>query len=121
MVFDDTCRDHVCFGVIHDCEDSTSRFAVNRYTSQVVAPGSVEDIEIAQSNLHGDMMDLFAYLDPGTGTVIVQAILGGTAGVVVLFKTMGSRFSRKNKSDNTAADAEATDADDQNVPSSNTD
>jgi len=39
----------------------------------------------------------FAYLDPGTGTIIVQAILGGTAGVAVLMKTTRGRFSRKKK------------------------
>jgi hypothetical protein len=39
----------------------------------------------------------FAYLDPGTGTLIVQALLGGTAGVAVLFKTKRSRLARKNK------------------------
>ena len=48
----------------------------------------------------------FAYLDPGTGTLIVQALLGGTAGVAVLFKTKRSRAARKNS----AAEAEqATD------------
>jgi hypothetical protein len=46
----------------------------------------------------------FAYLDPGTGTLIVQAILGGTAGVAVLFKTKRSRLARKNR----ATDAEQT-------------
>ena len=39
----------------------------------------------------------FSYLDPGTGTLIVQALLGGTAGVVVLFKTKRSRLATKNK------------------------
>ncbi len=38
-----------------------------------------------------------AYLDPGTGTLIVQALLGGTAGVAVLFKTKRSRLARKQK------------------------
>jgi len=48
----------------------------------------------------------FAYLDPGTGTLIVQALLGGTAGVAVLFKTKRSRATRKGS----AAEAEqATD------------
>jgi len=56
----------------------------------------------------------FAYLDPGTGTIIVQAILGGTAGVAVLMKTTRGRFSRKKKgkaieeqTDGTAGTAEA--------------
>jgi hypothetical protein len=42
-------------------------------------------------------MTLFAYLDPGSSTLIIQAVLGGAAGVAVLFKTMGNKFSRKNK------------------------
>ena len=45
----------------------------------------------------GFSMIHFAYLDPGTGTLIVQALLGGTAGVAVLFKTKRSRLARKNK------------------------
>ena len=48
-------------------------------------------------------MSVFAYLDPGTGTLIVQAILGGTAGVAVLFKTMGGKFRRKKDSEEPAA------------------
>lgn len=51
----------------------------------------------------------FAYLDPGTGTLIVQALLGGTAGVAVLFKTKRSRLAKKNK----PADAEQVSAQDE--------
>lgn len=40
-------------------------------------------------------MTHFAYLDPGTGTLIVQALLGGTAGVAVLFKTKRSRMAKR--------------------------
>ena len=47
-------------------------------------------------------MNLFAYLDPGSSTLIIQAVLGGAAGAAVLFKTMGSKFSRKNKSEEVA-------------------
>jgi hypothetical protein len=35
---------------------------------------------------------MFAYLDPGTGTVILQALVGGTAGLIVMFKMGGRRF-----------------------------
>ncbi len=42
-------------------------------------------------------MIFFGYLDPGTGTIIMQALLGGAAGVAVLFKTMGHRFTRWKK------------------------
>src|SRR5665811_2431295 len=47
--------------------------------------------------VRGFSMIHFAYLDPGTGTLIVQALLGGTAGLAVLFKTKRSRVARKNK------------------------
>ena len=49
-------------------------------------------------------MTHFAYLDPGTGTLIVQALLGGTAGVAVLFKTKRSRLARKKSSVETDQD-----------------
>lgn len=47
-------------------------------------------------------MKLLAYLDPGSSTLIIQAVLGGAAGAAVLFKTMGNKFSRKNKSEEVA-------------------
>lgn len=47
--------------------------------------------------VRGLSMIHFAYLDPGTGTLIVQALLGGTAGVAVLFKTKRSRLAKKSK------------------------
>jgi hypothetical protein len=47
-------------------------------------------------------MNLFAYLDPGSSTLIIQAVLGGTAGAAVLFKTMGNKFKRKNKAEDDA-------------------
>lgn len=65
-------------------------------------------------------MKLLAYLDPGTGTLIVQAVLGGAAGVAVLFKTMGNKFKRNNPE----GEAEATAADDageSTVPTSGAD
>lgn len=43
-------------------------------------------------------MKFLAYLDPGSSTLIIQAVLGGAAGAAVLFKTMGKKFSRKSKS-----------------------
>lgn len=33
-----------------------------------------------------------AYLDPGTGSVILQALVGGVAGIVVVAKMGGRRF-----------------------------
>jgi hypothetical protein len=36
---------------------------------------------------------IFGYLDPGTGSLILQALLGGIAGLAVAFKAWKSRFS----------------------------
>ncbi len=35
---------------------------------------------------------VFAYLDPGTGSVILQALLGGVAGLILTMKLFGRRF-----------------------------
>lgn len=45
-----------------------------------------------------DFMTL-AYLDPGTGSLIMQAILGGLAGAAVFFRAGRQRFFGKKKSD----------------------
>ena len=34
----------------------------------------------------------FAYLDPGSGSMLLQIILGGVAGLVVVFKLYWGRF-----------------------------
>jgi hypothetical protein len=39
-----------------------------------------------------------AYLDAGTGSLIVQTVLGGAAGLAVLFKTSGRRLFKRNAS-----------------------
>jgi hypothetical protein len=36
-------------------------------------------------------MSLLAYLDPGTGSMLLQALLGGAAGVAVAVKLFGRR------------------------------
>jgi hypothetical protein len=61
-------------------------------------------------------MRFFAYLDPGTGTIIVQAVLGGVAGVAVLFKTVGGKFRRKGKVDETIESTGITETDDEPSP-----
>jgi hypothetical protein len=38
---------------------------------------------------------IFAYIDPGTGSLLLQAILGGIAGLAVFFKTTGRRLFRR--------------------------
>ncbi len=61
-------------------------------------------------------MTHFAYLDPGTGTLIVQALLGGTAGVAVLFKTKRSRLAKKKKAVEAPVDAAGSEADESTGP-----
>ena len=46
------------------------------------------------------MIDVFAYLDPGSGSVILQALVGGVAAVAVTAKLWWRRFTglfRRNK------------------------
>lgn len=38
---------------------------------------------------------LFAYLDAGSGSLILQAILGGAAGIAVAFKAWKARLAGK--------------------------
>lgn len=46
---------------------------------------------------------IFAYLDPGSGSLILQAVLGGVAGIGVAAKAMRNRWKARG------ADAEDTD------------
>ncbi len=52
-----------------------------------------------------------AYLDPGTGAIIIQVLVGGVAGFFVFMKYQGSRikgwFSRGEKPNEAEADADA--------------
>ena len=40
---------------------------------------------------------VFAYIDPGTGSILLQTLLGGVAGLVVFFKTTGRRLFRRQR------------------------
>ena len=50
---------------------------------------------------------IFAYLDAGSGSLLLQAILGGIAGIVIAAKAWKARFFRGK---NPAAKGEAEDA-----------
>ena len=39
---------------------------------------------------------IFAYLDPGSGSLILQAVLGGAAGIGVAAKAMRNRWKNRN-------------------------
>lgn len=44
-------------------------------------------------------MKLIAYLDPGTGSFIAQALIGGAAGVAILVKTKGRRILKRRNAE----------------------
>jgi len=50
---------------------------------------------------------ILGYLDAGTGSLILQTVLGGAAGLIVFFKTSGRRlFQRNSKTEHPAAAGE---------------
>jgi hypothetical protein len=53
-------------------------------------------------------MSLFAYLDAGSGSLILQAILGGLAGIAVAFKAWKARMVGRKAVENAEANAEDT-------------
>lgn len=44
------------------------------------------------NGFEGKMMTLLAYLDPGTGSLLLQAIVGGSAGLIVFFRYVWSTY-----------------------------
>ncbi|MGH3650793.1 MAG: hypothetical protein ACRDU9_08805 [Acidimicrobiia bacterium] len=49
---------------------------------------------------------IFGYLDAGSGSLILQAILGGAAGILVAFKAWRARLMGKRAGVDTEADTE---------------
>ena len=41
---------------------------------------------------------MIAYLDPGTGSIVLQVIVGGIAGIAVFFKLLGHKLMFWKKS-----------------------
>lgn len=52
---------------------------------------------------------IFAYLDPGSGSLILQAVLGGVAGLGVAAKAMRNRWRARSAGDTPDEAAEQTD------------
>lgn len=50
---------------------------------------------------------IFGYLDPGTGSLILQALLGGAAGLAIAFKAWKSKFSLARQRSKDEPDGEA--------------
>lgn len=61
---------------------------------------------------------IFAYLDPGSGSLILQAVLGGAAGIGVAAKAMRRRWQTRNidLDDADAASDPSVEADDAAEP-----
>ena len=55
---------------------------------------------------------MIAYLDPGTGSIVLQVVVGGFAGLAVFFKMFGRKlmFWQKSGTELTAGDAATPDA-----------
>ena len=50
---------------------------------------------------------IFAYLDPGSGSLLLQALLGGIAGIAVAFKAWRMRLAarvRRSEKEGVASD-----------------
>ena len=54
---------------------------------------------------------IFAYLDAGSGSLILQAILGGAAGILVAFKAWKARLMGKEAIAEASAESVDTDTD----------
>lgn len=50
----------------------------------------------------------FGYLEPGSGSLILQALLGGIAGIVVFGRAWKARLLGKKSDSATKADAESS-------------
>lgn len=49
---------------------------------------------------------IFGYLDAGSGSLILQAILGGAAGILVAFRAWKARVMGKSAASSDATDVE---------------
>jgi hypothetical protein len=64
---------------------------VVRRRFMAIRAGSVVAIFLLVSHFHGPVE---AYLDPGTGSIVLQAVLGGVVGVLTLLKMYWHRVKR---------------------------
>lgn len=53
---------------------------------------------------------IFGYLDAGSGSLILQAILGGAAGLLVAFKAWKARMMGKRAIDETQTETSTTES-----------
>ena len=57
-------------------------------------------------------LEVWAYLDPGTGSMILQLLLGGIAGAVIVLKLYWQRFLTLFKGN--SSDSKPSESDDEN-------
>lgn len=50
-------------------------------------------------------MNVFAYLDAGSGSMLIQAVLGGAAGLAVAFKAWRGKLATKRLASQPGLDA----------------
>ncbi len=61
---------------------------------------------------------ILGYLDPGTGSLIIQTVLGGAAGLAVLFRSTRRRFAdRKLPAQAATTDGSASELAEQEIES----
>lgn len=59
---------------------------------------------------------IFGYLDPGTGSLILQAVVGGLAGIGVAWKAWRSKLGRGGKTDPVQDDGEGRSVEETSLP-----
>jgi hypothetical protein len=63
-------------------------------------------VAVERSALGRNYLMIFGYLDAGSGSLILQAILGGAAGILVAFKAWRARLMGKRAESDTGAETE---------------
>jgi hypothetical protein len=63
-----------------------------------------------------EQLMIFGYLDPGSGSLILQAVIGGLTGLAVTVKALRSKYSLKRAASE-AATPESEAAEDTSLPS----
>ena len=78
----------------------------------IIRRAGLSRISIASADLAMTATAAHAYLDPGTGSMILQIVLGGVAGLMVVGKLYWAKFTSffSRRSDSVSAEGEETPA-----------
>ena len=55
---------------------------------------------------------IFGYLDAGSGSLLLQALIGGLAGIGVAYKAMRMKYGRRGRNEPDAVEGEVDTAED---------